>query len=83
MMVRVVGALKLRKKKDVIDFGKYKGQTVKHVFDNNPRYLSWMVNNTNRTDFKKKFLYCIERRCDDLEMDLLFNEMGLGWFDLH
>lgn len=34
---------------DVITFGKYKGQTIRYIFDNDKNYLRWLKENT--TDF--------------------------------
>ena len=34
---------------DVITFGKYKGQTIRYIFDNDKNYLRWLIENT--TDF--------------------------------
>lgn len=32
---------------DVIPFGKYKGQTIRYIFDNDKNYLGWLMENTS------------------------------------
>lgn len=32
---------------DVLPFGKYKGKTIKYVYENDESYLAWLIENTN------------------------------------
>lgn len=45
----------------VFDFGQFKGQTIKEVFDKNPSYISWC--------FQKVDLFCIS--------DEIFNQLPI------
>ena len=50
----------LRKLEDVITFGKHKGKTVEDVYFEDAKYLSWLINNTDKTNFRKFLLKNIE-----------------------
>lgn len=39
---------------DVLTFGKYKGQTIGEVFDENPQWLEWAMENVEGFDFDEK-----------------------------
>ena len=41
----------LQKLDDEIWFGKYKGATVRDVAEENPKYLIWLQENTDKTSF--------------------------------
>ena len=39
--------IKVLQPNDVISFGKYKGQTIRYIYDNDANYLSWLMENTD------------------------------------
>lgn len=39
--------IKVWKPNNVLTFGKYKGKTLKYIFETDPHYLSWLIENAN------------------------------------
>lgn len=37
--------IKIWKPEDLLTFGKYKGKSIRFIFENDPQYLSWLVRN--------------------------------------
>ena len=45
--------MKKLKHKSVISFGKHKGKTVEQILEENPTYMVWVMNNTDKKLSKK------------------------------
>lgn len=54
----------LTSKKDIFNFGKHYGKSVKYVLKHEPDYLEWLVNNTEITNFKPKMLEKIKAKSE-------------------
>lgn len=67
---------------DRMDFGKYKGKSVKEVFESDPTYLWWAMKNTNRTNFEKEVKNAVEKRKKEID-DEIYLAMSLDWGDLY
>lgn len=52
--------LKIYAEDDFLDFGKYKGMTIKEVIDDDPEYLVWCLDNVNFFDVSENVLQLIE-----------------------
>ena len=65
---------------DKIDFGKFKGQTVKQVFEYDATYLWWAMMNTDRTTFTKKVKEAIQKRTEEIDAE---KYEDLSWGDFH
>ena len=65
---------------DKIDFGKFKGQTVKQVFEYDASYLWWAIMNTDRTGFNKNLKDAIQKRTEELDAE---KYEDLSWGDFH
>jgi hypothetical protein len=52
---------------DKMYFGKFKGQTVKEVFEHDATYLWWAINNTNKTNFKKEVKDAIQKQTEEID----------------
>lgn len=61
---------------DKIDFGKFKGKTVKQVFEYDATYLWWAMMNTDRTNFKKEVKDAIQKRTEETDAE---NKKDLSW----
>ena len=65
---------------DKIDFGKFKGQTVKQVFEYDATYLWWVMMNTDKTSFKKEMKDVIQKRTEEIDAE---KYEDLSWGDFH
>ena len=65
---------------DKIDFGKFKGQTVKQVFEYDATYLWWAMVNTDRTNFNKDVKDAIQKRTEEIDAE---KYEDLSWGDFH
>ena len=65
---------------DKIDFGKFKGQTVKQVFEYDATYLWWAMINTDRTNFKTEVKDAIQKRTEEIDAE---KYEDLSWGDFH
>jgi len=65
---------------DKIDFGKFKGQTVKKVFEYDATYLWWAMMNTDRTNFIKDVKDAIQKRTEEIDAE---KYEDLSWGDFH
>ena len=39
--------IKVWKPEDELTFGKYKGKSIRYIYENDPKYLSWLIQNSN------------------------------------
>lgn len=66
-----------------LDFGKYKGKTVKAILDEDPSYLVWAHEETDRLRLRKD----IYQKASDLKEEIdseRHADMGWGdWSDMH
>lgn len=66
-----------------LDFGKYRGRTVKAILDIDPSYLVWAHEKTNMLKLRKD----IYQKASDLKEEIdseRYYDMGWGdWADMH
>ena len=65
---------------DKIYFGKFKGQTVKQVFEYDATYLWWAIMNTDRTNLNKDVKDAIQKRTEEIDAE---KYEDLSWGDFH
>ena len=65
---------------DKMDFGKFKGQTVKQVFKYDATYLWWAMMNTDKTNFEKEVKDAIQKRTEEIDAE---KYEDLSWGDFH
>lgn len=65
---------------DKINFGKYKGWSVKEVFEDDATYLRWAMINTDRVNFEKDVKEAIQKHSAELDYA---NERDLDWGDFY
>lgn len=66
---------------DKMDFGKFKGQTVRQVFEYDATYLWWAMMNTDRTDFSKDVKEAVQKRTEEIEAERWDEYEDLCWGD--
>jgi hypothetical protein len=66
--------------KDRINFGKFKGKTVRQVFEYDATYLYWAMMNTNRFNFEKEVKDDIQKRTEEIDAE---KYEDLSWGDFH
>jgi len=52
-----------------LNFGKYKGYTIKEVYDRNASYLRWALENTNKLVLSDKDIELIEEKAEAEDRD--------------
>ena len=65
---------------DKIHFGKFKGKTVKEIFEYDATYLRWLMMNTNRTNFDKNIKDAIQKKAEELDAE---KYKDLSWGDFY
>jgi hypothetical protein len=63
---------------DKISFGKFKGDTVKKIFEYDATYLWWAMMSTDKTNFTKEVKDAIQKRTEELNAE---KYEGLSWGD--
>jgi hypothetical protein len=54
---------------DILDFGKYKGMSIKDVYKIDASYLLWAIENINRFDLPEELELRIEEKADEERHD--------------
>lgn len=65
---------------DRIGFGKFKGNTVKKVFEYDATYLRWMMTKTDKTNFTKEIKDAVKKRTEEIDAK---EYEDLSWGDFH
>ena len=65
--------------KDKITFGKFKGYTVKKVFEYDATYLWWAMKNTDRTNFTEEVRIAVEKRTKEIKYEK-YSDLSWGIF---
>lgn len=63
---------------DKMTFGKFKGDTVKKVFEYDATYLWWAMTNTDKTNFTKEVKDAVQKRTEEIDAEKYEN---LSWGD--
>ena len=62
-----------------LNFGKYKGYTIKEVYDRNASYLRWALENTNKLVLSDKDIELIEEKAEAEDRDYLEEQSDYGY----